>query len=443
MTQPRVTLTTPHQMASDLGPATEQARRHSARRGWIVVASAFTILFVTFGSANSFSTFFASMEQTFHASREAVSLIYSIAVPLYFLFGAISGPLADRFGARPACMAGALIGGLGLAYAAMADALWQVYLGFGLGAGLAIGFCYVPSVAAIQRWFVQRRGLASGIAVSGIGLSTMAMPLITQALIAQLGWRGAWLTMAASIVVIGGTAALFIDNSPERHGFLPDGGVVGDDDQAGLVTGDGISVREAVASRRFALLYLALISVSIGVYTVFVHLVPYSEDHGLSHMAAVAMLSLFGGGSIAGRFLLGTVADRLGRRRTLLGVFTGLALMQTWWLFAVTPWQIAIFAGAFGVCHGAYVALYPAFTADCFGRRNVSSVIGILYTASSIGTFLGPLLAGKAFDMFGSYALSIGTSAGFAVLAVIFVALTPEPNLALAQRKRVGTPERS
>jgi MFS family permease len=70
-------------------------------------------------------------------------------------------------------------------------------------------------------------------------------------------------------------------------------------------------------------------------------------------------------------------------------------------------------------------------------------VIGILYTASSIGTFMGPLLAGKAFDMFGSYALSIGTSAGFAVLAVIFIALTPEPNLVLADRKRVGTQERS
>src|SRR5579863_1038132 len=127
------------------------ARRLSARRGWTVVASAFVLMFITFGAAYSFSPFFAPMEQAFHASRGAISLIFSIAVPLYFLFGAVSGPLADRIGARRVCLFGVAAGGLGLIYAANADALWQVYLGFGGGLGIGIGFSYVPAIAAVQR----------------------------------------------------------------------------------------------------------------------------------------------------------------------------------------------------------------------------------------------------------------------------------------------------
>ena len=140
-----------------------------------MVASAFGVMFATFGSAYSFSAFFTSLQQTFHASRGEISLIFSIAVPFYYLVGAISGPVADRFGSRFTCFFGVVIGGAGLIYAATADALWQIYLGFGLGLGLGIGFSFVPSLAAVQRRFVRRRGLASGIAVSGIGLGTLVV----------------------------------------------------------------------------------------------------------------------------------------------------------------------------------------------------------------------------------------------------------------------------
>jgi MFS family permease len=146
-------------------------------------------MFATFGVAYSFSVFFTSLQQTFGASRGEISLIFSIAVPLYYLVGAISGPIADRFGSRLTCLFGVAIGGAGLIFAAQADALWQVYLGFGIGMGLGIGFSFVPSLAAVQRWFVRRRGLASGIAVSGIGLGTLVVPPIATELIYLLGWR--------------------------------------------------------------------------------------------------------------------------------------------------------------------------------------------------------------------------------------------------------------
>src|SRR4051794_4781061 len=407
-----------------------RAVRASTRRGWAVVAGAFAMMFVTFGAAYSFSAFFASLQQTFAASRGDIAFSFSIAVPLYYLIGAISGPLADRFGARKTCLFGVAIAGAGLIFAASATALWQVHVGFGLGLGLGIGFSFVPAIAAVQRWHLRRRGFASGIAVSGIGFGTLVMPPIAAWLIEQTGWRGAWSLLGLSIIGIGGMAALLIDNAPERHGALPDGGVIGIGANVHAVPVAGCSLREAVTSRAFMLLYLSLVVIWIGASIPFVHLVPYAEDQGLSHGTAVKIFALVGIGSIAGRFLLGGIADSIGLRSLLVVIFAGVAVTQLWWLIATNAWQLAIFAFVFGVCYGGFVALYPALTVDYFGGRNASSIIGVLYTGGAAGSFLGPKLAGDAFDWFGAYTIPIAVGAVCALLAVAFVIAAPEPDLA-------------
>jgi MFS family permease len=405
-----------------------RAVRVSARRGWAVVAGAFAVMFVTFGAAYSFSAFFASLQQTFAASRGDIAFSFSIAVPLYYLIGAISGPLADRFGSRGACLFGVVVAGSGLIFAATATALWQVHVGFGLGLGFGIGFSFVPAIAAVQRWHVRRRGFASGIAVSGIGFGTLVMPPVAALLIESTGWRSAWSILGLSIICIGGAAAMFIDNAPERHGALPDGGVIGLGTNLHAGPAVGHSLGQAVTSRAFILLYLSLVVIWIGASIPFVHLVPYAEDHGLSHGTAVAIFGLVGIGSIAGRFLLGGVADRIGLRTLLVAVFAGVALMQLWWLAATSAWQLAVFAFVFGICYGGFVALYPALTVNYFGGRNASGIIGLLYTGGAVGSFLGPKLAGDAFDLFGSYTIPIAVGAACALLAVVFVIAAPEPD---------------
>jgi MFS family permease len=404
-----------------------RAVRVSTRQGWMVVAGAFGVMFVTFGVAYSFSVFFTSLQQTFGASRGEVSLIFSIAIPLYYLVGAISGLMADRFGSRLTCLSGVAIAGAGLIFAAQADALWQVYLGFGLGMGLGIGFSFVPSLAAVQRWFVQRRGLASGIAVSGIGLGTLVVPPIATELISSLGWRNAWIVLGLFIILFGGIAALFTDNAPERRGASADGGIIGPHATGGPSTVAGFGLREAVTSRAFLLLYLALVVIWIGASIPFVHLVPYAEDYGMTHGTAVVIFGLIGVGSLAGRFALGGLADRLGRRKLLIAMFVGLVLAQLWWLASTAAWQLALFALVFGACYGGFVALYPSITVDYFGPRNASGILGLLYTGGAAGSFVGPKLAGDLFDRFGSYAVSIGIGAASALIAVILVTLASKP----------------
>jgi len=405
------------------------AMRRSARRGWLVVASAFVIMFVTFGAAYSFTAFFAPLQKTFGASRGDISLAFSINVPLFYLFGAISGPLADRFGPRPICLFGVCLGGCGMLFAASATALWQIYVGFGLCLGTGIGFAFVPSVGSVQHWFVTRRGLASGLAVSGIGFGTLIMPIVAAPLIAWLDWRGTWFVFGLLILIAGGAASLFVSNSPEQYGALPDGGIVGIGVPANSRPADGVSLREALTSRPFVLFYLALLITWGGVSIQFVHLVPYAEDHGLSHGTAVTVFGFIGIGSIVGRFLLGGVADLVGRRYLLAASFGGIALMQLWLLMSANAWQISIFAFVFGSCYGGVVALFPAIAVDYFGGRNASGIIGVLYTSAAFGSFLGPKLAGDVFDKDGSYTLPIAISAACACVAVAVIMSASEPPL--------------
>src|ERR1700677_3214188 len=160
--------------------------------GWFVVAAAFGVTFVGFGGAYSFSAFFESLQREFAASRGTVSLVFSLAGFLYFGLGFVSGPLADRWGSRSMAILGMLLLGVGLALASAAHSLNQVYADYGLGVGLGVGFSYVPVVGAVQRWFVKQRGLASGLAVSGIGVGTLVMPPMAAFLIEALGWRTAY-----------------------------------------------------------------------------------------------------------------------------------------------------------------------------------------------------------------------------------------------------------
>src|SRR5690349_363335 len=172
-------------------------------RGWWVVAAAFAVTFLGFGCAYAFSAFLEPLQREFGASRGEVSLVFSLAGFLYFALGIVSGPLADRWSSRGFAVGGMLLMGVGLALASWARSLLQVYLAYGLGVGLGLGCAYVPVVGAVQRWFVRKRGLASGLAVSGIGVGTLAVPPLASWLIAHFGWRDAYLVIGCATAIVG------------------------------------------------------------------------------------------------------------------------------------------------------------------------------------------------------------------------------------------------
>jgi len=395
--------------------------------GWFVVAAGFAITLVGFGCVYSFSAFVDALQRDFGAARGSVSLVFSLAGFLYFAVGSVSGPLADRFGSRRLAVIGMILIAAGLGFASMAASLTQVYAAYGLGVGIGVGCSYVPAMGAVQRWFVKRRGLASGIASSGIGAGTLVVPPLASFLIATLGWRGTYLILGAFALTVGAGMALLIENDPTDRGLAADGEVPQPGIQATAPSGS--SIMDAVKSRQFIGLYAACLACSFGAFVPFVHLAPYAIDRGIAPTSAVLLVSVIGIGSTLGRFFLGGAADLLGRQLALAATFVGMAMALAIWVSSTNFWPLAAFAFLFGVSYGGWVALLPAVVMDYFGGRNVSGLIGILYTSAGIGTLIGPSATGYAFDVSHSYALPIWASICANLIAAAIVAFTSRPSM--------------
>ncbi len=189
----------------------------------------------------------------------------------------------------------------------------------------------------------------------------------------------------------------------------------------------------AMRTAEFWLLYGSLVFACVGTFVPMVHLGQYAQDAGHGAAQGVTLVSLIGLGSLLGRFGVGGLADRLGRRPSLAALYAGLGVMLLVWWLSASYWMLALFAVLFGVCYGGYVALVPSIVMDLYGARAVAGIIGFLYTGAGIGTLLGPWLAGVAYDALGSYSLPIlaGALSSLAAAACIIVLIQREAKPAL------------
>jgi MFS family permease len=216
--------------------------------------------------------------------------------------------------------------------------------------------------------------------------------------------------------------ALLIEDDPSKRGLGADGDSPTAAARAPASARD--SIRSAITSQRFIGLYASCFICSFGLFVPFVHLVPYAIDHGVPRSAAVLLLGVVGVGSTAGRFFLGGLADRIGRRRALLATFAAMALVMGLWACSTGLGPLVAFALAYGALYGGLVALLPALVMDDFGGRYVGGIIGVLYTSVAVGTLIGPSAAGFAFDRSHSYTIAILASAGANAVAAAIVAAT-------------------
>jgi len=371
---------------------TEHEALTRAHYGWVVVLAAFGLMFTGFGIAYSFAAFFQAFQAEFGAPRAHVSLVFSLCALLWFTTGVPGGMLADRFGPRGVCLAGVACLAAGLAFAAHAPSVEILYLTYSIGVGVGIGLSYVPSVGAVQRWFLHNRAFATGIAVSGIGAGNLAFPPLAAWWIGLYGWRGAYLALAGLTLALALPAALAVENRRVRPGVTQTGAPLA-----------GVALGAALRSRLFWILYVVAFLICVGFFVPMVHLAPYAHDRGFSDAQGITLVSLLGLGSLLGRFAISAVADRLGHMRSLIGLSAGLGAMFLLWWAAEAYWVLAVFAIVFGSLYGGYVALAPTLCMDLFGARNVAGIIGCLYTAAGLGTLIGPTAAGAAFDATGSY----------------------------------------
>lgn len=400
--------------------------------GWIVVFGAFLVTLVAFGSAYSFTSFVEALEAEFGANRATVSTAFSAAVFIFFGFGFISGALADRFGPRMVVPVGVVILSGGMIAASFATDIWQFLALSGGGIGFGVGFAYVPATAAVQPWFNRRRGLASGLAVSGIGIGTLIGPPIAIFLIEAVGWRETYRVFAMVVLVVGLPASLLLDHRPDRHGGPEPAGPA----MAGQGDGPQLTFAEASTTPAYWMYYFVTALIAAGIFVPFVHIEPDMAARGHAAGSGAALLSVIGLGSAGGRFVIGGIADRFGRVRSMAVTFVGMGVAYLIWLAADDFRVLVGFAALFGLSYGSYVALQPALIADYFGSRALGVMIGSTYSAVSLGVIFGPTLAGYAFDVTGSYAAPIIGAAAttFAALALLLLMPSPAENAARLSR---------
>ncbi|MDC7694269.1 MFS transporter [Asticcacaulis sp. DXS10W] len=370
--------------------------------GWYIVAGAFLVLFSSFGIFYSFGAFLPALQQAFGANRGIITLGFSLAGLVYFACGAISGPLADRFGVRPLCFAGTGFLAVGLISCAIAQTLPQLLAAYVLGLGLGIGCMFVPVIGAVQKWFMRKRGIATGIAMSGIGVGTLLVPPAAAWAITNIGWRQTFVALVCIALACGLIAIVTLRDTPAEKGVLPDG----NKSEAAPSQLPGMTVGEVVRMPAFRLLYLACLLYGVGAFLPFVHLAPYAIDKGISPQNAIWLVGLIGVGSTIGRFALGGLADRFGRLQFVVGMTAGMGASLVMWLsdsFAV----LSVFAVVFGAFYGGSVAIMPVFVAERFGPRYVSGITGVLFTSTGIGTLVGPAAAGFLYDSHHSYVVAI------------------------------------
>jgi MFS family permease len=375
-----------------------------SRKAWVIVWATFVCLALIFGVSYSFAAFFENFAQEFAAQRADVSWIFGLCGLVYFVLGALGGLLADRWGPRVVCMLGMVLISAGLFWTSFAQSLSSIYISYGVLVGLGIAFVYTPSIAAVQPWFTKQRGLASGIASSGVGAGTLLVPLAVSYLLIAVTWREALQLMALGVLVMGLAATFFLKRAPSSNAGV-----------SGQIS--GMTLKEALRTPSFKWLYMGALFGSPVMFIPFAHISAAARDSGVSDSQAVALVGLIGIGSLVGRFAIGWLADRLGRVKTLMLMQCAMGLTYLIWAMASHQLAFSVFAVVFGLSYGSIVSLLPAICMDLFGGRAVSAIIGTLYTGAALGNLLGPVWAGRVFDVDQSYNFVIWITLGVSALA--------------------------
>ncbi len=400
--------------------------------GYIIVLAAFFNMAILGGTIYSFGVFFKPLLIEFGWTRAMTSGAFSLFFILHGFLYIVTGRLNDRLGPRIVMTVCGFFLGLGYLLMSQISAIWQLYLFYGVIVAIGTSGLWVPTVSTVSRWFVKRRGMVTGIVVSGIGFGTLIIPPLVSWLISAYDWRTAYCILAiiASVLII--LAAQFLRRDPAQMGQLPYG-ESGVKQQSPAIEAEGFSLREAIHTRQLWILCAMLVCFGLCLQTIMVHINPHATDLGISAISAANILAIIGGASIAGRVMMGSAGDRIGNKAAIIICFVLLSVDLFWLQLAKMVWMLYLFAAIFGFGYGGFIALMSPLVAELFGLSSHGIIFGVINFSFVIGETVGPLLAGHMFDITNSYNVAFLVCATLSIIAIALAILLRPLSKTLAE----------
>lgn len=414
---------------------------------WLVVVGAILIQ-LCLGAIYAWSVFTPILTKAVSAggfgwSKTQSQLVFSAGLALFAIVMVIAGRLMPRLGPRALALSGGVVLGLGYIMAGLRGAghFWSTFICVGVVGGSGIGLGYVVPIAVGMRWFPDKKGLVTGLAVAGFGFgATLWMtladtlgPLGGGELLTRIGLSNTFIIYGIAYVLIVGIGSVWMVFPPE--GWKPEGWNPHKNSSGGQTTGviDYTSGQMLKTLQYFLILLTFACTASAGLMSIgLMKLFPTQalQEHGVSPerasgIATMAMgvcFALFNG---LGRILWGSISDKLGRKKSIvvMAATQGVFVILFQWM-AGSEFTLYLFAALIGFNFGGNFALFPTITADTFGTRHIGQTYGWVFLAYALGGIFGPILGGKLGDV-GNFPLAFSICG---VLCLIAAALITRVN---------------
>lgn len=413
--------------ASSTAKATGRSENPTRGRWFIVIAA--VLVQLALGGVYAWSVFNKPLQEEFDWSKSIAVLPFEVAIGSIFVGSIIGGRIQDRRGPRPVALAGGVLYSLGIMGASLAqssDQLWLLVLTYGVMGGLGLGAAYITPIAMLAKWFPDKRGLITGIAVGGFGFGAVLTAPVARALLEDAAVpTSVFLPLGAAYLVAVLLGASFFRNPPAGYqvpGFTA------------KTTGPNVAgtrvytLSEALRTKQWYLLTAILaLNVACGIALISLAADAAQDVAGASVTAAATFVGVMGLFNGAGRIFWAGLSDRIGRMPAFLGMlglqaacFALLPHVSSFLLFAVLAALVYLaYGGGFGTM--------PATAADYFGTPNAGAIYGAMIVAWSFGGVAGPLLAARLFESSGSYTLPFTVIAVVALVALVLPLITKPP----------------
>ncbi|MFC0298834.1 L-lactate MFS transporter [Geobacillus jurassicus] len=389
---------------------------------WLIALSAVGI-HISIGSVYAWSNFTNPLKQLFGWSDQEVALTFSIAILFLGLSAAFLGHFVEKHGPRKSGLLAAIFFGLGVTGSGLAVALgskYLLYLFYGVLGGIGLGVGYIAPVSTLVKWFPDRRGLATGLAIMGFGFAAAIASPVMNSLIASVGVQNTFFILGITYFVIMTLSSLYLEKPPE--GWLPEGfkEKVKEGKAKPSLDLAQLTANEAVKTRRFWYLWFMLfINVTCGIAVLAVAKPLAVESIGISQTAAAALVGAIGVFNGLGRIGWASASDYIGRPNT----YTTFFVLQIL-IFFLLPnvsikWLFIIMLTIVYTCYGGGFACIPAYIGDLFGTKQLGAIHGYILTAWAAAGLVGPMFAAYIKDTTGSYEGSLAFFGGLFVIAFI------------------------